>query len=254
MKDLPATQVATVRGGRVAYLRAGAGTPSIMLIAGAGGPASSWYRLFPEVQELGTVLAWDRPGIGGSERPRVPQIATEVVATLRELLEATGTPPPYVLVGHSFGGLYANLFARLHPAETAAVLFLEATSPDDIGLMTRFVTPVGRVAARVANLGRRPDPLGEVANERETVAQLAAAPPFPEVPAIVLSGGRRPPSFLAHPDALAARDRHQDALARLSPLGERRIAARSGHFPQMSEPATVVAAIRSLVESARLRA
>ena len=54
-----------------------------------------------------------------------------VIASLRELLRYAGLQPPYVLVGHSIGGLYANLFARLYPAEVAGVLFVEATHPRD---------------------------------------------------------------------------------------------------------------------------
>ncbi len=69
---------------------------------------------------IGTVIAVDRLGVGKSDRPTEPQTGEVIVATLRSLLAQAGVPPPYVLVGHSLGGLHVELFARRHPDEVAA--------------------------------------------------------------------------------------------------------------------------------------
>jgi pimeloyl-ACP methyl ester carboxylesterase len=253
MKHLPAKQLATIDGQPLAYGVAGQGGPSIVFINGAGGPMEGWFRLFPGVAQLGQVFIYDRPGVGASGKPVAPQTAQLGVRQLRALLRQAGVPAPHVLVAHSFGGLYANLYARLHPQEVAGVLFLEAAAPEDVGAMKAHAGPVARIINRVLNAFAKPDPNGEVANEMQSVAQIHAAPPFPPIPVTVLSGAKPPPGWAATGEALAARERSQQALAALSPLGRRIKAGGSGHFPQMSEPELVTDAIAALAAASRER-
>lgn len=247
MRNLPEQRVIEIEGQRLAYGMAGQGSPAIVFINGAGGPMEGWFRLFPDVAQLGQVFIYDRPGVGGSGKPVAPQTVELGVRQLRGLLRHAGVPAPYVLVAHSFGGLYANLFARLHPDEVAGVLFLEAAAPEDVGALNAHASPFQRIVQRVLNLFARPDPHGEVAQEALSVAQIAAAPPFPAIPVTVLSGARQPPGWAATPAAREARERSQQGLAALSPQGRRVMAAGSGHFPQMSEPRLVLDAISGLL-------
>lgn len=252
MKHLPKKQEAVVDGQKLAYGIAGKGTPTIVLISGAGGPMIGWYKLHPGIERLGTVVAYDRPGVGDSPRAAVPQTGKAAVETLRKLLQQIGVKPPYLLVGHSFGGLHANLFARLHPGEVAGVVFLEATAPEDVMMMKQHQSTAARAVNGLLNVFSRPNPNDEVSVERDTVEQIMTAPAFPDVPVFVLSGGATPPGWVSDPRALELRDRHQDALARLSPQGVRLVAAASGHFPQMSEPQRVLEVIANLVAATRL--
>jgi len=254
MRHLPEKRLAMVEGQQLAYGMAGQGAPAIVFINGAGGPMEGWFRLFPGVTQSGRVFVYDRPGVGASGKPVAPQTAELGVRQLRALLRQAGVPAPYVLVAHSFGGLIANLYARQHPHEVAGVLFLEAAAPADVGTMKAHAGPVARFINRVLNAFVKPDPNGEVANETQSVAQIDAAPPFPALPVTVLSGAKPPPGWAASGDALAARERSQQALATLSPLGRRIKAEGSGHFPQMSEPELVAEAIAALVAASRERA
>ncbi|UXY16914.1 alpha/beta hydrolase [Chitiniphilus purpureus] len=243
MKHQPPRRTVIVDGQTLAYTLAGQGTARIVLLNGAGGPLEGWFRLYPQLERLGVVLAYDRPGVGGSPRSPHPQTGEAAVCTLRGLLQAVRLEPPYLLVGHSFGGLHANLFARRHPDEVAGVVFLEASAPEDVVGMKAHQTLVQRALNAVLARRARPDPYGEIGQERMTVAQIAAAPPFPDVPVCVLSGGKAPPRWLMAPEALALRRSNQAQLARLSPRGWCTVAARSGHFPQLSEPQAVLDAI-----------
>jgi pimeloyl-ACP methyl ester carboxylesterase len=81
--------------------------------------------------------------------------------------------------------------------------------------------------------------------------EIAAAGAFPEVPLRVVTGGLTPKSWLLSPGAIGAKRAHQQELARLSPLGEQVIAQKSGHFPQLTEPALVLQVLQELVEEAR---
>ena len=134
---LPPLQSHPTGAGRLTYILSGEGTPAVLLFNGAGVTLQGWRGLYPGIERLATVFAWNRPGLQGSDGPRRPPTGRVVVAALRELLHAAGVAPPYVLVGHSLGGLYANLFARLHPRDTAGVLLLEATHPEDRELLKK---------------------------------------------------------------------------------------------------------------------
>jgi pimeloyl-ACP methyl ester carboxylesterase len=251
LKAAPPARTASIGSDTLAYSVVGSGSPAIVLINGAGVGMLAWRRLYPAVAELGTVIAYDRPGVGGSSRSHEPQTGEAVVTSLHALLAETGVRPPYVLVGHSFGGLYANLFARLHPQDVGSVLFLEATAPEDIGAIQRHQGAAAKALGAIMSSLVRRDPNEEVQHENLTVAQIAAAPPFPALPVRVISGGKQPPSWLFSPAARKLRDEHQMRLAQLSPLGKRTIAARSGHFPQMSEPELVLRALAELCEAVR---
>lgn len=248
---LPKARFASVDGQKIAYGFSGKGAPTIVMISGAGGPMMGWYRLFPDLDTLGTVVVYDRPGVGDSPRAGVPQTGRAAVDTLHKLLRDIGARPPYVLVGHSFGGLHANLYARLYPRDVAGVVFLEATAPEDIGTMKQNQSTTARAVNGLLNAFSSPDPNDEVSVERETVEQIRAAPAFPDVPVLVLSGGQTPPGWASDARSLELRNRHQEALARLSSRGQRVVAAGSGHFPQMSEPRRVLEVIARVVAQSR---
>jgi pimeloyl-ACP methyl ester carboxylesterase len=180
-----------------------------------------------------------------------------VVASLRELLGYAGLEPPYVLVGHSLGGLYAQLFARLHPADTEGVLLLEAAHPDDHAVMRQHETHFGKALSKLLAMPQalfKQNLHAELAWVEDTVRQVAGAGPFPPVPLTVITGGKTPPGFLMSPAAVGARRAHQQALARLSPLGRHVVAQGSGHFPQITEPALVVRELGALASAAELHA
>lgn len=223
--------------------------PATVLVNGAGVTLAGWHAVWAGIAALGPVFAWNRPGVGRSAKPRVAQTAAEVVATLRNLLRDAGLAPPYVLVGHSLGGLHVQWFARHHPDEVAAVLLLEATHPDD---PRRLAGQEGRIAAALGRLFALPQQLfranlhAEIDCIRATVRQIHESPAFPPLPLTVLSGGKAPPAWMVKPAAHAIRVAHQAALAQLAPGAEHRVAARSGHFPQLSEPQAVVDALAAL--------
>lgn len=246
MYRFPAKHCAEVLGETLEYVSAGVGPATVVLVNGAGGPIEGWYKVFGPLAGFCRVFAYNRPGIGGSGKPQTAQTGSHLVASLRGLLQAAGLAPPYLLVGHSLGGLIVNLYARLHPAEVAAVLLLDATAPADVECQPRFETGLQRALRRVLSWLPQ-DARAEVCHVGTTVAELQAAPDFPAIPLAVLSGNRPAMAWATPAEALAARAQHQRELAALSPLGVHLIAERSGHFPQLSEPQRVVDTIHTLI-------
>jgi len=253
---LPPKQKLQTRAGMLEAVVSGAGAPALVLVNGAGVTLEGWRALYPAIEQYGTVFAWNRFGAGGSDHPRLAQTGAVVIASLRELLGYAGLRPPYLLVAHSLGGLYANLFARVHPAEVAGIVLLEATHPRDRDMLKAHE---GRLAAVLGKLFALPQRLfcsnlhSEIGWIDETVRQIEAAGPFPAVPLAVVTGGRQPPRWLVPADALRIRREHQRQLAQLSPLGEQLVAAGSGHFPQLSEPWLVIDAVKRVAARAGFR-
>jgi pimeloyl-ACP methyl ester carboxylesterase len=245
-------QIAVVDGRRLAYVRLGEGTPPIVFLAGAGMDIDSWFKVLPGVATFGTVIAVDRLGVGKSDRPTVPQTGGIIVADLRTLLAQAGVPPPYVLVGHSLGGLHVELFARLHPDEVAGVVLVEAASPEEAMDTPRpgFTARVfGAAAGAIDRLRGRPSGFDEVDHVPETVRQIRAASPFPDIPLVVVTGGKR--MRIVPEAAFAAHQEAQRGRAALAPRGRQIIAEASGHFPQLHDPEVVIAAIRDVAERTR---
>lgn len=246
---LPAARRLQTRAGALQYVVSGQGQPTFVLFNGAGVTLEGWRALYPAIEKAGTVFAWNRFGTGGSSPPRLAQTGTAVIASLRELLGHAGLKPPYVLVGHSLGGLYAVLFARLYPQETSAVLLLEATHPRDKEMLKGHESQLAAVLGKLFALPQklfRANLYSEIDHIDETVAQIQGAGAFPDVPLAVVTGGNTPPKWLMPPAALDIRRANQRELVRLSPRGEQVIAQRSGHFPQLTQPDLVLDVLRRL--------
>lgn len=253
--DMPEPQRLQTRCGALEYVVSGAGEPGIVLFNGAGAALAGWRALYPRIESLGTVLAWNRFGMEGSDTLERVQSGALVVAAVRELMSYAGVKPPVVLVGHSLGGLYANLFARLHPGEVAGVLFLEATHPADHEVLRMDEAQLAKALRKVTSVPAwvfRDNLHAEVEAVGHVVEEVDAAGPFPPVPVAVITGGLHPPGAIMDEAALEARLAHQRELARMSPQGEHIVADRSGHFPQVSQPDAVIHALEELVSRAGL--
>ena len=118
-------------GLRLHCCEAGSGSPAVILESGIAATTLNWRALQTSIARFTRVLSYDRAGLGFSDPARTPRTPAHVVAELRLLLEHSGVPPPYVLVGHSFGGLVMRRFALDHPREVAALVLLDPLRPED---------------------------------------------------------------------------------------------------------------------------
>jgi pimeloyl-ACP methyl ester carboxylesterase len=111
----------------------GTGSPTVVLEPGAGDMASTMAWIAPAVARDTRVCVYDRPGRGWSEESDAPQDGTRVATDLHTLLHAAHVPGPYVLAGHSFGGLYVMAYAAHYPADVAGMVLIDSTAPTTAG-------------------------------------------------------------------------------------------------------------------------
>jgi pimeloyl-ACP methyl ester carboxylesterase len=208
--------------------------PVVVFESGLGKGRDDWREVAKGLAPCLTVVLYDRPGIGSSPappNPAVPVLAAAVADDLLARLRDRGLPGPYLLVGHSLGGLYVQAFAHNHPGAVAGVALVDASSPlEPAGIFVSTVPPTpGSVEA------------AEEAGVAPSVAALLAGPPFPPVPLVVLAAtnhGDTPMREALWRDV-------QTRTAALSPKGKL-IIVESGHFIQTEQPDAVIAAVLSI--------
>ncbi len=112
-------------------LQKGTGAPAVVLESGIAGSSVSWLYVEEQVSAFARVVSYDRAGLGWSQPGTGPRTLEQITLELRTLLQKAGIPAPYILVGHSFGGLMVRYFAAAYPAEVAGIVLVDAVSMGD---------------------------------------------------------------------------------------------------------------------------
>jgi pimeloyl-ACP methyl ester carboxylesterase len=218
------------------------GAPLVVLEAGAQSALGSWKLVQPAIAPFARVCAYDRAGRGSSEPAPPGQTAIAIVERLHDLLRAAGERPPFVMIGHSYGGMLVQLYANRHQTDVAGLVLVDSSHE--------------RQDRRFAQLPQdlRPPPVtaAESADVRSVMTELAKTPWRGAIPLVVLSRGKRPPIETATPAQQAQFDAWQELqsdLATRSPGAEHIIAANSGHNIQIDEPDLIVSAARRLTHT-----
>ena len=113
------------RGCSVYFFEQGQGEPTVLFEAGIGATHLNWRGIQDPIAMLAHTIAYDRAGLGWSSPCHTPRTPGNVAAELHQMLETAGFQPPYVLVGHSFGGLVLRRYALLYPEEVAGVVLVD---------------------------------------------------------------------------------------------------------------------------------
>jgi pimeloyl-ACP methyl ester carboxylesterase len=244
--NLPGTSISELENRTVSYSSEGEGTPVVVLEAGMGVSMSTWAPIFENPGEITKVYAYNRPGYGHSSIEEAPSSARILAEQLHQNLEATDHNPPYLLAGHSAGGLYVNMFARMYPEEVAGVLLIDSSHPlqfeyfknDQPLLYSAFVTTTA--------LGKTSYEASILENVHAEFDQAAA---FPNVPLVVLTAEKS--SLLETPAMRKQWLEFQADLAGMSTGAKHQVVEGSGHFIHRDKPQVVIDEITSLVNASR---
>ena len=272
-------------GGRNVYLEGhGAGSPTVVLLAGGRSSARYWSddlghseaprsMVLPGVAAFTRVYAYDRPGTyaeindeivpSRSDPVSQPRTAPDLVDELHALLQAAEIPGPFVLAGHSFGGYCARLYAATYPDEVIGLVLIDAYSE----LLQDTMSPEKWQALERLNQELGSDIIHPIPGygDAETtgygvsdavVRAAVAASPLPPMPLAVVAHGKPFPQSDAAPgfapgeleEYLLAANKAQAALV---PSARFSVATESGHDVHQDQPELVVEAIRQVVEGVR---
>lgn len=226
------------------------GAPAVILEAGAGNGVEAWAKVQPAIAEFARVCAYDRPGLRRywkDDEPPAAPTPEAVLDTLERALSTAGERSPYVLVGHSYGGLIVRLYASRFPERVKGVVLVDSSHEDQMRRLGEPAPPLPGPGT-VINV---PEVIDLVAMNGALNAHTWRA----DIPLLVLTrGSAREIKSSNAPDA-ASLARYeiwldlQRELATRSPRAEHIIAKQSGHFIQNDEPQLVIAGVRRILDT-----
>lgn len=231
------------------YVLNGSGQPTVVFESGLGDGKESWTPIYDDVARFAQVFAYDRAGYGASRSANRSRDGATIVRELRSTLQALNLAPPYVLVGHSIGGTYMELFARTYPEEVAGVVLVDSRHAD----FTRQCEAAGAQSCRppaILLALLQGAPKKELEDGDLTMHEVLRAGPFPDVPLSVLTRGNSP-----RDDEQFYRVwlETQESLVSMSTASSHDICERCGHYIHKDNPELVVASIRDVVNQAQLK-
>ena len=278
-------QLIDVGGHRLHLHCTGSGSPTVVLEPGGGAMSSNLGWITPVVARDTRVCVYDRAGRGWSEPADTPQDGAQIAADLHTLLHRANVPGPYVLAGHSFGGLYVLTFAARYPDEVAGMVLVDSTAPaaapstaqgssDGIDRLAalgsiparlglvRVVGQLfddglprragGEVRAGTATAGSLRSTIEEYGNASASTRQAAGLRDFADKPLVVLTAG------VGHDAAWSAAQNHLATLSTNSAhhvvdgATHETLVADQGHAATTTQAILqVVAAVRSAGRVAR---
>lgn len=256
----------------------GASGPTVVMDAGIGECSLGWGLVQPEIARFVRVCTYDRAGLGWSDPAPTPRTSQQIVSELHTLLTNAGIKPPYVLVGHSFGGLNARLYTNQFPEEVAGIVLVDSTHEDNPfrpTLLIRaglFTAPLGipRLFSQnfvsenpiFAGNSKYPSSYRAIATSTKylnTVRREYAAADeswsqgrsskksLEDRPLVVLFARFNHEAYLVF-------EKLQMELAQRSTEGKLIIVENSGHHIQHDQPEVVIDAVREVVEAVRRKA
>lgn len=264
-------------------LAMGSGSPAVVIVPALGANVLEWVRVLRAASAETTVCAYDRPGLGWSDPQHAAATIDSMADDLRALLKVAGIAPPYILAGHSMGGIVVRRFQSRYPADVAGMLLIDSSHEDqarrfggdrDWATLKRAARRRGRILG-LRRLGVRAGLAGGFdagSLERETLPEYAEAAKAVSLTAKQRRAVVRELLLLARPQgqpqnlgdlpltvlsAGNAKRRQwpdwvtwcelQDELAALSSRGAYMYAVNADHFIHLDDPGVVVEAIRDLV-------
>ena len=266
-----------VGGYRLHIYCEGEGIPTIIFDSGTGGFSLEWTRVQNVLSRRTRVCSYDRAGYGWSDMGPLPRTSKRITRELHTLLVRADVTGPYILAGHSFGGYTAQLFARNYPEETAGLVLIDASHPEQIERMPgreagtpakpvpgahsyivsrhimhpNFPDEVVLIASRIMNSRHHTSTWREEMTVFPLSAkQVLASKPMPAVPIVVLTRGRRIWPNNAYGDEMERVWMElQDELSQLSDNSVHLIAERSGHSIHLDQPEIVINAMQTMLNA-----
>jgi pimeloyl-ACP methyl ester carboxylesterase len=243
--------------------RQGRGGQPVVLELGLGASGSSYDDIARRVAALTRVVWYDHAGLGRSDPAPTPRTIADLAADLHALLHAAQIPPPYVLLGHSLGGLTVRYYKQRYPREVVALVLIDAAHeeqrerllaalppevPDELPAVMHYRTAL---SARWADPMTNEERIDNIANS----ALMRHCRPLGDLPLVVVSRGQAQAPAGLPPDLVTRREqawRHmQYDLAALSSRKVHLVAEQSGHLINEEQPDMVVEGIRYAVALVR---
>ncbi|KAA0759325.1 MULTISPECIES: alpha/beta fold hydrolase [Bacillus] len=222
--------------------------PSVIFIAGLGDSYETWKKVQDRISQETSTFSYNRSGIGRSQVASVPTTCYNLVEELNELLLALEVEKPYILVGHSFGGLVARLYASLYPLNICGMILVDA-APEYKELAYEKVLPEN-LLARNREYYENPMLNSEKIDKIQSYKQIVDHSKQSNLPLVIITRGLPDNVEEGWPsqEILEIEQRLQAEFQWLSTSSKYRIASRSGHYIHHDEPEVVIEEIMLMLK------
>ena len=225
---LPGTGLISIGDREVNYATIGEGSPVIVFETGMGQSMTTWLPIFEEVGEISKVFAYNRPSYELSSEVSSIHSTQEVAELLQQNLYETGNMPPYIMVGHSFGGILTNAFARMYPEDVIGIVFIDSSHPRQL-----IALEATGIEHPTSELDYENEILYNMNDEFETLDS------FPDIPLFVLTAEESVKESELWFEL-------QQELASLSSNSIHEVVNETGHFIHNDNPEVVIDAIKTI--------
>jgi len=238
-------------GRRLHIVEAGTGTATVVFESGLGEDVSTWDNVQPQVAGFARTVTYDRAGIGQSDPPIQPTTLSGMATDLHALLQKANISPPYILVGHSLGGMLFQVFAHAYPKEVAGLVLVDPESGRLLERLHTHMTPEDWAARQKALDEAMPKMPPPVQAEMNALLKSSHADeevlPLPDVPVVLLTGTKKNPEFPGNPlEQDLKLELHKDLLTKIH-NGKHVLAPNSRHYIQNDQPQLVIDAVHDIV-------
>lgn len=230
----------------VTLKRPGAGI-TVVFENGSRATVGTWDKVIDAIGARASVFAYNRPGYGKSQETETPRDGLTIVEQLRQNLRNEGLAPPYILVGHSMGGLYMQLFAKRYPEEVGGIVMVDALYPRVIKKQEDFPLTT-RIAERLffSSMVRR-----EIASIHETGEQVLAQGDIDDKPMIRLVNQPKGATAIPVDFGVVNVDPHTIAFVRGLYPRAKTVVVDSDHQMQSASPQVIADAIHEMIAAAQ---
>lgn len=244
-----------VAGRQVNMVRMGAGQYTVIFESGFGSDLTAWRNVAPAVARSAQVVAYSRAGHGKSQARPGERTVSANTSDLEQMIAAAQLRPPFILVGHSYGGFLIRDFAARNPAQVAGMVFVDA-SDERIEAELRKIDPAKTAQdIKISESYTPPKFKAELKHVQAIFdsGKLATAGPLPDVPVAVLTSSMKhenPEFFLHSTEGMKTwRSLHESFFRQFS-TGIHTVTANAGHNIHLEQPQLVIAAIEQVMSLA----
>lgn len=244
-----------VAGHQVNMVRMGAGQYTVIFESGFGSDLTAWRNVAPAVARSAQVVAYSRAGHGKSQERPGERTVSANTSDLEQMIAAAQLRPPFILVGHSYGGFLIRDFAARNPAQVAGMVFVDA-SDERIEAELRKIDPAKTAQdIKISESYTPPKFKAELKHVQAIFdsGKLATAGPLPDVPVAVLTSSMKhenPEFFLHSTEGMKTwRSLHESFFRQFS-TGIHTVTANAGHNIHLEQPQLVIAAIEQVMSLA----